>query len=455
MKSLSFYTLALFLFLLSGCSWFGGNYDKVGEKKLFNGEVIEEFKLPNGLRVLVVPRHQAKVLTYQVWFQVGSIDEKLDPKLKKTGLAHLFEHMMFRGTTKFPDGVFDQLTSRLGGTNQNATTYFYRTNYYESIPSSQLEKLMEIEADRMENLKLDAELLEKEKGAVVGEYRRHMDSPVSVGNDVLLQTVFETSPYRYNVLGTEEEIKGFTLDEGNYFYKTYYAPNNATIVVVGDVEPKALMKMISKYYGHMKAQEVPHTLPPEEPPQKKERKKSHGHKQATSDTLLIAYRIPPVTSPDMIPLYLLSSHLSNGMEGRLRKLLVDTGIAVSANAGPSHRPDLYEIMIRLAENQSPQKAMAILDKEIELLKTKPISKEEFERALNQELLDSYGDITSNSSLANSMGEFLMMSGNYMLGFEILEGYKKLTPNDLMETAKKHLDSKQRTIVTIHPEGRGK
>src|SRR5690606_16897697 len=126
---------------------------------------LEEFKLKNGFRVLLVPRHQAQVLTYQVWFDVGSLNEKLDPKLKKTGLAHLFEHMMFRGSEKYPDGMFDQITSRLGAEKQNATTYFYRTNYYESVPSSQLERIIELEADRMANLKIDPQLLEKEKGA--------------------------------------------------------------------------------------------------------------------------------------------------------------------------------------------------------------------------------------------------------------------------------------------------
>src|SRR5438128_8810116 len=114
-------------------------YEKVDTKTLFNGDKLFEYKLNNGLRVILVPRHQAKVLTYQIWFKVGSVDEKLDPRLKKTGLAHLFEHMMFRGSKKYPDGKFDEITARIGGDKQNATTYFYRTNYYESIPSNQLE----------------------------------------------------------------------------------------------------------------------------------------------------------------------------------------------------------------------------------------------------------------------------------------------------------------------------
>jgi zinc protease len=186
-------------------------FEKVAEKSFFNGEKLFEYKFSNGLQALIVPRHQAKVLTYQTWFRVGSIHEKLDPRLKKTGLAHLFEHMMFRGTETVPDGKFDQITAEIGGDKQNATTYYYRTNYFESIPSHQLGRLMEIESDRMKNLKLTKEIFEKEKGAVVGELRRHNDSPTAVAYDHLMGGAFTQWPYRYTVLGTEAELKGFTL----------------------------------------------------------------------------------------------------------------------------------------------------------------------------------------------------------------------------------------------------
>src|SRR4051794_17890222 len=139
---------ALLAVLVIGCLQAGAaDYEKVTEQRLINGDKIQEFRLANGMKILLVPRHQAKVLTYQVWFDVGSVTEKLDAKLKKTGLAHLFEHMMFRGSEKYPDGKFDEITARLGGDKQNATTYYYRTNYYESIPSAQLEKLMDLESD--------------------------------------------------------------------------------------------------------------------------------------------------------------------------------------------------------------------------------------------------------------------------------------------------------------------
>jgi zinc protease len=437
--------------VLTSASVFGADYEKVGEKKLFNGEVLSEFKLPNGFRVLLLPRHEAKVLTYQTWFDVGSLDEKMDVKLKKTGLAHLFEHMMFRGTDKYPDGKFDELTSRIGSEKQNATTYFYRTNYYESVPSNQLKKLMELESDRMANLKLDLELIEKEKGAVVGELRRALDNPGRLAWDELNRTVFEVAPYRYTVLGTEEEIKGFSLEEAQYFYKTFYSPNNATLIVVGDTNEKELMEFVVKFYGSMKSQEIPRYQMPEEPAQKKERRVEKTHPQATSEILMVGYRAPSVNSPDIIPISLLSTHLSTGMESRLRKALIDKGIAVSATCGVSSMPDYLQFTVLLAEKHKAEEALEIIDREIALLKSETIKKESFERALNQELLSLYNGIEDNSSMADMLGDYLMISGNYLRGFEIIEGFKKLKPADLKTAAKNYLKKESRSVVIVKPQ----
>ncbi|NBT57649.1 insulinase family protein [bacterium] len=394
-------------------------------------------------------------MTYQVWFDVGSLNEKMDEKLNRTGLAHLFEHMMFRGTKKYPDGKFDELTSRMGSDKQNATTYYYRTNYFESVPSYQLEKIMELESDRMANLILDGELLEKEKGAVIGEFRRAMDNPGRLAWDELMRLVYTQAPFRFTVLGTEEEIKGFSLEDAQYFYKTFYAPNNCTIIVVGDVKEESLLPLVEKYYGWMKPQEIPKLGIKEEPAQTKERKWEGKHPQATSEILLMAYRIPAATDPDIVPLSLISSHLSNGMEARLRKSLVDTGVAVGASAGISHRPDFFEISISLSEKHTAEEAIKILDREVARLHQSKISKADFERALNQELLSVYGSIGSSNALANMFGEYLMISGNYLRGLEVLEGYKKLDSTDLQKAAKKYFTKENRSIVIVRPSRKGK
>lgn len=442
----------LFVFILIGCTSlsFSKNFEKVKEVTLPSSDKLTEYKFENGLQVLLIPRHQANVLTYQTWFRVGSLHEKLDAKLNKTGLAHLFEHMMFRGTPKYPDGKFDSLSARMGADKQNATTYFYRTNYFQSIPAKKLDEIMELESDRMKNLNLIAPLLEKEKGAVVGERRRHDDNPMSLAWDNLLELVYATAPYRYTVLGTESEIKGFTVEEAQYFYKTFYAPNNCTLIVIGDFENDTMMSKISKYYGDMKAQEIPNVKMPVEAEQKKERFREISHPQATSELLIMAYPIPSVNEADIVPLNLLSTHLSTGMESRLRKTIVDKGIAVSASAELSSSPDLFELSASLTEKHKAQVAQKLIDKEIDLAKSTKISPVQFQRALNQELLGLYGNIADNQSLGSMLGEYLMLSGNYMRGFEIIEQYKKLTPADLQRVAKKYLNKEKRSVVIVHP-----
>jgi predicted Zn-dependent peptidase len=446
------------LFLLyslgMGRSWAGGGYEKVTEHQLFNGDKIQEFKLPNGFRVLLVPRHQAKVLTYQVWFNVGSIDEKMDQKLKKTGLAHLFEHMMFRGSEKYPDGQFDFMTAKIGSDHQNATTYYYRTNYYESVPSVQLETLMELESDRMENLKLNSELIEKEKGAVVGELRKLNDSPRRLARDEVLSLAYEKLPYRWTVIGTEEEIKGFTLEEAQYFYKTFYAPNNATLIVIGDATEQTLMPLVVKYYGAMKPQTLPKRTLPKEPVQAKLRKKVVTHKQATSEILQMAYKISGVDSTDIPALSMISTHLSQGMEARLRKSLVDTGLAVGAMGDVSSQPDLFEIVALLAEGKKASQALKVIEKEVDMLTKKPLSQEDFERAQNQELLSLYSGMGDNSSMGTWLGEYLVLSGNYLRGIEIIDAIKKLKVSDIQKVAKKYFNPKNLTVVEVHPERKG-
>lgn len=431
-----------------------GEYQKVTEKKLFNGETLQEFKLPNGLQVLLVPRHQAEVLTYQVWFKVGSVQEKLDPKLKKTGLAHLFEHMMFRGSKKYPDGEFDKITAEMGAENQNATTYFYRTNYFESIPSKHLESLMELEADRMANLKLDKETFEKEKGAVVGELRRALDNPSRIAWDQLMNLANPNTPYRFTVIGTEAEIKGFTVEEGEYFYRTFYAPNNATLIIIGDVTEETLMPLVVKYYGKMQAQTIPTTALPIEPSPKKEKRIETTHKQATSEILMVAYPIPPVTSDEIVPLSLLSTHLSVGMESVFHKRLVDSGLAVSANAGTGSQPDVFQIMVQMAEGKKSDAALKIIDQEMANLMKKPIDKDSFVRAVNQDKLNLYGDISNNSSLGSWLGEYVVLCNDYMRGFEILQKLNTLKPADLTKVAKVYLTPSRRSVVVMKPASRG-
>jgi predicted Zn-dependent peptidase len=198
-------------------------------------------------------------------------------------------------------------------------------------------------------------------------------------------------------------------------------------------------------------QVIPKNETSPEPVPVKERHWEGTHPQATSDVLVMGYPIPPIDSPDAVPLSLLGTHLSIGMEARLRKVLVDKGLAVSAYAGPSALPDVFEVFVQLAKGQKAEKALALIDHEIAVLKRTPIAKSSFERALNQELLDIYSDITSNSSLANLLGEYLIYCGNYLRPFELIESFKKTTAADILKAARIHLDSRKRSVIILRPE----
>lgn len=444
--------IAIFCSLIFAAPALPEGYQKVGERRIFNGETILEYRLTNGLGVLLVPRHQAPLVSYQVWLKVGSIHEKLDPALGKTGLAHLFEHMMFRGTMTRPDGEFDRLTIEMGAQGQNATTSYYRTNYFQSIPSRHLEKLIELEADRVSNLKLTEEILEKEKGAVVGELRRLMDSPGRAAQEELFSLMFTQSPFRFNVIGTEQEIRGFTVPEAQHFYKTFYAPNNATVIVVGDTEESQLLPWLVKYYGGMPRQQLPAANVPSDPLLKKEVRKSFSHPQATSELLMVGYPGPEINSPEAVVASIVSSHLSTGMESVLRKKLVDSGIAVSVSAAPYGQPALFQLSVQLAEGKASEAGLKIIEQELNHLKNSPVSKESLERAINQDRLSLYSDISNDASLAQWMGEYFALCGNYMRGFEIIDAFKKVSAKDVQIFSKKYFQNSNRAVVMVRANG---
>ena len=210
------------------------------------------------------------------------------------------------------------------------------------------------------------------------------------------------------------------------------------------------MGLIEKFYGKMKSQVIPAVTIPGESEQKKERRREVAHSQATSELLLMAYPIPKVADADVVPLNLLSAHLSTGNEARLHKTLVDKGIAVSASADLSSSPDLFELSASLTEKHRAEDALRVIDKEIESAKSTKISPTQFQRALNQELLSLYTHISDNQSLGSLLGEYLTVDGNYLRGFEIIEEYKKISAADLQRVAKKYLKKEKRSVVIIRP-----
>jgi zinc protease len=430
----------------------GSNALKIKETTLLNGLVVHEYRLPNGLEVLLVPDRTAPVFTFQAWFRVGSATEKMDPRLKRTGLAHLFEHMMFRGTPKNPDQIFDRKLSAAGAVGLNATTWLDRTNYFQSLPKEGLELVLELESDRMVNLGIDEKLFNAERGAVFGELKMNKDKPIRAAYEELWDLAFTQHPYKFTTMGTEEELKSFTVEDAMYFYRTYYAPNNCTLILLGDIEIGSTLRLVEKYYGNIPSQPIPSVAPPAEPEQKASRSRTVTHPLSTTEILLLGYRIPNVHSPDLPALEAAAGILAYGNGSWLEKELVQGGIATGVSAGPNRLrdPSLFVVSVQLAPGKDPKDAQKILDSNLKKLANGEFSEEELERAKNQYLLSTYGELLSLDRIGRNLGESRVSADNYLRDFEILAQVRKVDKAAVQAAVKKHLVARGLSAVRVVP-----
>jgi zinc protease len=425
---------------------------KIKESLLPNGLKVSEYRLANGLQILLVPDAYAPVVDFQLWFRVGSAAERLDPNLKKTGLAHLFEHMMFRGTPKNPDQVFDKKLTEAGAVGMNATTWLDRTNYFQSVPKEKLELVFELESDRMVNLKINEKLFQTEIGAVVGEKKMRDDKPGSLAYESLWNLAFEASPYRWSVIGTLEEIKGFTVENANYFYRTYYAPNNATLILLGDFDQANALQLAEKYFGKMSAQKIPDFANFQEPEQKKAKVFSVEHPLAVSDIVMLGYKIPEITHPDMAALDVLAGILAYGNSSWLEQELQQTGkvTGVSASVSKAKFPGLFIASLQMAKGKSTAEAIEITKNAIERIKAGKFTDKDLERAKNQYLLYSYQELASLTQVGKNLGDALASSGDYLRDFAILEDVKKVTAAEIRRVANLYFQDHLVTQLIVTP-----
>jgi zinc protease len=411
--------------------------------------------MKNGMQLLLVPDKSAPVFNYQVWFKVGSANEKLDPRLQKTGLAHFFEHMMFRGTKNVPEGQFDIQLSQAGAVGENATTWLDRTNYFESLPKEKLELAFRLESDRMANLKIDEKSYKTELGAVIGELKMGKDKPSRVASEAVWDLAFEKHPYKWTVIGTEEELHSFTVDDANYFYQTYYAPNNATLILIGDFAIPNAIALAEKYYGNYKPKDIPKQELPAEPEQAKKRKREITHPLANANFLAMGYKIPQGNHPDMAALEVIGAILTTGDGSILEQQLIQTGIASHVSAGPyrTRYPSLFFFTVQMAPEKSDSKAINAFDDAMSRIRKGQLKEEEIERAKNQYLLMAYNDLLDSSAIGRNLGEALVSTDNYLNEFEVLDAVKKVTAEDLKRVAATYFTDEKLSFVRLVP-GKG-
>jgi len=348
-------------------------------------------KLDNGLRVIIAEDHYAPVYAICVAYKVGSKDEHAG----RTGFAHLFEHMMFKGTENVGVGEFDFLIDTNGGSS-NGTTNTDRTSYFESLPKNQLDLGLYLEADRMRALAITPENLENQRQAVKEERRQSVDNQAyGQTSEKLEELIYDNFAYHHPVVGSMADLDAASVDDVKQFFKIYYAPNNAVVALVGDLDTKEALAKAKKYFGTIPRQEPPKPVDLSEAPKDGERRAALTDPLARAVRLDIAYRIPPSGQADARALGVAASILGGGGGGggrggggggnnsRLyRKLVDEKQIASQVSCSTDRRagPGIFHISATLQPGKSPQEAEGLIAEEIARLDAEPVSEQELQRA---------------------------------------------------------------------------
>jgi zinc protease len=416
-----------------------------------------EYHLSNGLKLVVREDHRAPTVAHMVWYRAGSIDEVNG----KTGVAHVLEHMMFKGTHKVKAGDFSRLVAAVGG-RENAFTSRDYTAYFQQVEKSKLEEVVKLEADRMSNLYFDDAEFLKEIQVIMEERRlRTEDNPSSLLNESLMATAYMSSPYRHPVIGWMNDLQNMKASDARDWYRSWYSPNNATVVISGDVDAKKVLALVEKYYGTVTAHELPVRKPQIEPTQK-------GIKQvqvkapADSAQLTMAWKAPrlepgKLDDPEPYALELLTAVLDGYDNARLNRTLVkqekvvnDVGVGYDMI---SRGPELFLISTTMAKGKTVAQAQISIRKALEELKQKGILESELKRIKVRILSEQ---IFKRDSI---FGQAMEIGTTEMAGFSwkdidyMLQKMQTITPEQVQAVAKKYLVDDGLTIAVLDPQSR--
>ncbi|BDI32868.1 proteinase [Capsulimonas corticalis] len=414
-----------------------------GKPTVLNG--IRETTLPNGLTILTKEVHAAPVVYFSVFYHVGSINEQVG----QTGMSHLMEHMMFKGTKSRGPGVISS-TLQTNGADFNASTAFDRTEYHETLASDRLETAMQIESDRMVNSLYDEKQHQKEMTVVRSEYEAGENDPGRALSKAVRLSAYQVHPYRWETIGFRSDIENFTRDEMYAYYKNYYTPNNATVVIVGDIDTAKAIAMVTKYFGSIPSHPVAEHFITPEPAQEGERRVTIS-RAGTTPQVLIAYHVPGVMNPDRYATDVLETVLSGGRTSRFFQDLVQTGLTSGADAYDYGLRDPDLLMFAASAqpgHTNPEMEKALLD-ELEKLKATPITDEELTRAVNQAEAGYVFGKESVSAQGSRLGEDAM-KGDWRYGEYYLQNLRKVTKADVQRVAQKYLVERNRTVGYFEP-----
>ncbi|MDO4763801.1 MAG: pitrilysin family protein [Flavobacteriaceae bacterium] len=413
---------------------------------------FEEYDLPNGLHVILHQDTTAPVVTTGIMYHVGAKDEAEG----RTGFAHFFEHLLFEGTKNIGRGDWFKIVSANGGQN-NANTDPDRTYYYETFPSNNEQLALWMEAERLRHPVINQIGVDTQREVVKEEKRMRMDNqPYGNFFNVLLTSVFKKHPYKGTVIGSIEDLNAAQLSEFNDFFKKYYIPNNAALVVAGNINPEQTKKWISEYYGS-----IPKGAPivrnfPAETPITKEAEEIFYDANIQIPAYIYTYRTPKATDRDSYALQMLGNYLSNGKSSVLYKKLVDKEKkALEAGAFNMSFVD-YGIFAFFAipmNNTSKEVLTKDIDAEIKKLQTELISEEDYQKLQNQFENNFVNSNSSVENIAHTLVSNYLLKGNTNLINEEIKIYRSITREELREAAKKYLNSNQRIIINYLPKSK--
>jgi zinc protease len=411
---------------------------------------IDEYRLDsNGLTVLLVPDHSAPVVTFQVTYRVGSRNEVTGT----TGATHILEHMMFKGSEGFNDpkgNSVKQFLERVGG-QFNASTSFDRTNYFATIGRDSLEGYIAIEADRMRHLWLHEADRESEMTVVRNEYERGKNDPDNVLMEEVTEAAYVALPYHHPTIGWKSDIEHVPIAKLRDFYDTFYWPNNATVTVIGDLEPAATLSLIRKYYGVYPRSPAPiPAIYTEEPAQSGERRVS-VKRPGELGTVIIAHKVPNGRDADQPALDMLDAILSSGKNARLYRALVDQGLALNAGAGTDLHRDLslhtvYAVLAPSATHTQVEKALLA---EITKIKTDGVTAAEVARVKQQYIAADAYKRDGTAAIAGEINEWIAV-GDWTLYVTFPQKVQQVTPADVQRVAKEYLKEDQSTTGWFIP-----
>lgn len=418
----------------------------VTDAEATTAEDIQSFTLDNGMKIMVLEDDSIPNANMYLFWKVGSRNEV--PGI--TGISHFFEHMMFNGSEKYGPKMFDRTMEAAGGAN-NAYTTENITVYTNWFPAGAIETIFDLEADRIAKLDIDPEMVESERGVVVSERLTGLEnSNWRVIQEEVKGVAFRAHPYSWSVIGHESDIAAWSLEDLQQYHKTYYAPNNAVVVIAGDVKLDEVKALATEYFGPIPAQQPPREVKTIEPEQKGERRVFVQKSSVSTPNVMLAYHVPATSDADYYALDLLAAILGEGKSSRLYQGLVNEQLALGADTymPKTFDPNLFYILGVAAPGVSADTLEQSMLEQVANVAKNGVTQAELDKVKNLRLMGFYRTMETINGKANTIGSYELYFGSYDKLFNAPEAYAKVTPEDIQRVAQTYFKRANRTVGVL-------